>query len=108
VSNIFKRFGLIFFILVIVLITFVYFAGGERKELPARAKKTFENSNHREKTSIRDNKIPVEKKEKPSQPITSKPKRKSPVIICIDPGHQQKAVYLLKMSVQDQPYKNRK
>ena len=74
-----------------VLITFVYFTGGERKELLASAKKTFENSNHREKTLIRDDKIPVEKKEMPSQPITSKPKRKSPVIICIDPGHQQKA-----------------
>ncbi|MDR7002140.1 N-acetylmuramoyl-L-alanine amidase [Neobacillus niacini] len=32
----------------------------------------------------------VEKKEKPAPPITAKPKRKS-LIICIDPGHQQKA-----------------
>jgi N-acetylmuramoyl-L-alanine amidase len=68
VSTIFKRFGLIFFILVIVFITFVFFTEGEKNEPPAR----------------------VEKKEKASQLITAKPKRKS-LIICIDPGHQQKA-----------------
>jgi hypothetical protein len=49
-SNIFKRFGLIFFILVIVFITYVYFTEGEKKEPPAR----------------------VEKKEKASQLITAK------------------------------------
>ncbi|TDK55936.1 N-acetylmuramoyl-L-alanine amidase [Bacillus salipaludis] len=67
-SRFFKKYGSILLILVMVLITFICFRAVEQKEPLARD----------------------EKKEKTALPITAKPKRK-PLVICIDPGHQQKA-----------------
>jgi N-acetylmuramoyl-L-alanine amidase len=65
VIHFFKRYGSIFFILVMVLSTFGCVTEAEKTEPPARVDKT-------------------------SPPITAIPKRNS-LIICIDPGHQQKA-----------------
>ncbi|OIK13025.1 hypothetical protein BIV60_15215 [Bacillus sp. MUM 116] len=69
-NRFFKKYGSIIFflVIVIVLIIIVCFRVVVNNESPAR----------------------VEKKEKALSPLAAKPKS-TPLVICIDPGHQQKA-----------------